>query len=202
MSKANTESESCQLILESAETLVRQKGFGASTIDEICKTAGVTKGAFFHYFKSKKALGLEILSRMERDMCSSPACCPESAPKDSLERVMYAIDCMEQASMDPTSKCSFIGVFAQEMCSTENEISQKCLRICSMAIENFQAIFQAAKDDYAADRDIDVAAMTKTLFALRQGAAVMSKAQGSTDVIPQVFSSFKSMVQCLFKPTD
>ena len=181
---------------------MRQKGFGASTIDEICKTAGVTKGAFFHYFKSKKALGLEILSRMERDMCSSPACCPESAPKDSLERVMYAIDCMEQASMDPTSKCSFIGVFAQEMCSTENEISQKCLRICSMAIENFQAIFQAAKDDYAADRDIDVAAMTKTLFALRQGAAVMSKAQGSTDVIPQVFSSFKSMVQCLFKPTD
>ncbi|MGL4406716.1 MAG: TetR/AcrR family transcriptional regulator, partial [Notoacmeibacter sp.] len=44
-------------ILNAALKLVRQKGFGATRIDDICAEAGVTKGAFFHHFKDKEAMG-------------------------------------------------------------------------------------------------------------------------------------------------
>ena len=44
-------------LLDAAIALVRQQGFSATSVDELCKMAGVTKGAFFHHFVSKDALG-------------------------------------------------------------------------------------------------------------------------------------------------
>src|SRR4051812_42989397 len=45
-------------LLEAAHKLVRAKGYGATTVDDLCAEAKVTKGAFFHYFDSKEALGV------------------------------------------------------------------------------------------------------------------------------------------------
>jgi TetR/AcrR family transcriptional regulator, transcriptional repressor for nem operon len=42
--------------MEAAFTLVRRKGLSATSVDDICAAAGVSKGAFFHHFKSKDAL--------------------------------------------------------------------------------------------------------------------------------------------------
>jgi TetR/AcrR family transcriptional regulator, transcriptional repressor for nem operon len=43
-------------ILEAAQTLLSSHGYESTTIDDIITAAGVTKGAFYHYFKSKQHL--------------------------------------------------------------------------------------------------------------------------------------------------
>ena len=53
---AKTENARSKL-LDAAIALVRQQGFSATTVDQLCGMAGVTKGAFFHHFASKDALG-------------------------------------------------------------------------------------------------------------------------------------------------
>lgn len=45
-----------KLILDAALTLVRKKGFAATSIRDICKAAKVSIGAFYHYFPSRDAL--------------------------------------------------------------------------------------------------------------------------------------------------
>ena len=45
-------------LLEAAFALIRAKGYSATTVDELCAAAGVTKGAFFHHFESKEALAV------------------------------------------------------------------------------------------------------------------------------------------------
>ena len=45
-------------LLDAALSVIRHKGYSASTVDELCAAAGVTKGAFFHHFRSKDALGV------------------------------------------------------------------------------------------------------------------------------------------------
>ncbi len=48
-------------ILEAATECFAQHGYGGTGVAEICRRAGVTKGAFYHHFPSKQALFLELL---------------------------------------------------------------------------------------------------------------------------------------------
>ena len=48
-------------ILESAIKLFSARGFNAASVADICKDAGISKGAFYHHFESKQALFLALL---------------------------------------------------------------------------------------------------------------------------------------------
>ncbi len=41
-----------QKMLDAALSLIRTKGYDATTVDDICDEAGFTKGAFFHHFEN------------------------------------------------------------------------------------------------------------------------------------------------------
>jgi AcrR family transcriptional regulator len=53
-------------ILRTAALLFAEKGFEATSVREIVESAGVTKGALYHYFDSKDDLLSEIYTRMLR----------------------------------------------------------------------------------------------------------------------------------------
>jgi len=48
-------------IIESAIKVFSTRGFNAASVDDICKDAGISKGAFYHHFESKQALFLALL---------------------------------------------------------------------------------------------------------------------------------------------
>ena len=48
-------------ILQSAQQLFAESGYDATGVAEICKTAGVSKGAFYHHFPSKQAVFMTLL---------------------------------------------------------------------------------------------------------------------------------------------
>jgi TetR/AcrR family transcriptional regulator, transcriptional repressor for nem operon len=45
-------------LLNAALLTIRERGYEATSVDSLCAAAGVTKGAFFHYFKSKEDLAV------------------------------------------------------------------------------------------------------------------------------------------------
>ena len=48
-------------LMEAAFGLVRRQGLAATRVDEICAAAGVSKGAFFHHFRSKDELAAAVM---------------------------------------------------------------------------------------------------------------------------------------------
>lgn len=58
-----------QLIAEATD-LFATKGYAETSISDICEAAQITKGALFHYFKSKQALFLEIWTELQIAMDS------------------------------------------------------------------------------------------------------------------------------------
>src|SRR5215510_9901134 len=61
-------SDTRERILDLAEAVVLQKGFGATSIDELVAGAGITKSGFFYHFKDKSDLAKTLLERcLERD---------------------------------------------------------------------------------------------------------------------------------------
>ncbi|HTP07790.1 MAG TPA: TetR family transcriptional regulator, partial [Anaerolineae bacterium] len=50
-------------ILDAAGELFAEHGYAATSVADICAWAGVTKGAFYHHFKSKQSVFLELRDR-------------------------------------------------------------------------------------------------------------------------------------------
>jgi TetR/AcrR family transcriptional regulator, transcriptional repressor for nem operon len=51
-------------ILQKAFDLIYQRGFQATSIDDILATTQVTKGAFFYHFKNKEEMGLALINEV------------------------------------------------------------------------------------------------------------------------------------------
>ncbi|HMR80716.1 MAG TPA: TetR/AcrR family transcriptional regulator, partial [Polyangiaceae bacterium] len=79
-------------LLNAALALIREKGFSAMTVEELCARAGVTKGAFFHYFKSKEALGVAAAEHWSAVTGALFERAPYHDPVDPLERVLAYIE--------------------------------------------------------------------------------------------------------------
>ena len=55
--------ETKRKLVDAGVKLMRRQGFNATTVDDICSAAGVTKGGFFHYFKSKEDIAKAAVVR-------------------------------------------------------------------------------------------------------------------------------------------
>src|SRR6185295_15396002 len=79
-------------ILGSALSVIRAKGYAATSVDDLCAAAGVTKGAFFHHFKSKEDLAVAAADFWSEMTSAFFAAAPYHAHSNPLDRVLGYID--------------------------------------------------------------------------------------------------------------
>jgi TetR/AcrR family transcriptional repressor of nem operon len=60
MKKANTTRDR---FVNAASTLVKQRGFSGTSVSDVLRAAGATKGSLYHYFPGKDDLGLAVLEQ-------------------------------------------------------------------------------------------------------------------------------------------
>lgn len=72
--------------------LVREQGFAGTSVDQLCNEAGVTKGAFFHHFPSKEALGVAVADYWTATTGEMFAAAPYHRHADPVDRVLGCID--------------------------------------------------------------------------------------------------------------
>ena len=69
-------------IVAAAQDRFHALGYSACGIQEIVDTAGVPKGSFYNYFKTKESLALEVLGNYvassKREILSNPSISPQS----------------------------------------------------------------------------------------------------------------------------
>jgi AcrR family transcriptional regulator len=71
-SQAERSSATTGAILAGARALFAERGFEATSIDDIALAAGVTKGAVYHHFPSKQAIFVQVLDAVHRDVANAP----------------------------------------------------------------------------------------------------------------------------------
>ena len=72
--------------------VIRAKGYSAMTIDDVCLAAGLTKGSFFHHFKSKEELALAAAGHFAAMADSLFAQARYRGLHDPLERLLGYVD--------------------------------------------------------------------------------------------------------------
>jgi AcrR family transcriptional regulator len=63
MARQQRSEETRTRILQTAAVCFAERGYDATGVAEVCRRAGLSKGAFYHHFASKQALFLELLNR-------------------------------------------------------------------------------------------------------------------------------------------
>jgi AcrR family transcriptional regulator len=77
-----------QDILDSAMICFAKKGYETTTVDEICKQSGVSKGTIYTYFKSKAEIYMDLMERQTIDSVAKINSALESLPT-SFEKLDF-----------------------------------------------------------------------------------------------------------------
>jgi TetR/AcrR family transcriptional repressor of nem operon len=127
MPKVQTQHASKTRMLDAAVQAIRAKGYSAMTIDDVCLAAGLTKGSFFHHFKSKEALALAAAGHFAAMADSLFAQAPYRALHDPLERLLGYVD-FRMAILQgrlPEFTC-LLGTMVQETFESHPAIREAC----------------------------------------------------------------------------
>ena len=85
-------------LLDAALLVIRTKGYAGTSVDDLCHAAGVTKGAFFHHFKSKEEMAVAAAAHfgaMAEGLFSQAA---YRTLADPLERLLAYVDFRKEHS--------------------------------------------------------------------------------------------------------
>jgi AcrR family transcriptional regulator len=74
-----------QHIVQEAFNLFYQNGFKATSINDIMKATNMTKGAFYHHYKNKHQLGLDVIELKIQKRVYSGMILPLNEPGNTME---------------------------------------------------------------------------------------------------------------------
>lgn len=196
--------ETKRKILDACVKLMRLKGFNATTVDDICLAAEVTKGAFFHYFESKEDIAKAAISRFieTRSLDSQAAAFRKLA--DPLERVYARLDFARESfggTKQPTGGC-LIGTFAQELSFTHPELRSVCQEAFSMMADDFEKDLAAAKSVHAPHAEFDPKSLALFYVSIFQGSSLMAKASETNAILLDNIEQFRGYLHTLFGQAD
>jgi TetR/AcrR family transcriptional repressor of nem operon len=190
-------------ILAASIKLIREKGYGATTVDALCAEAGVTKGAFFHHFKSKEALGVEAANYWSETTGALFASADYHALADPLDRVLGYID-LRMELLDgplPETTC-LVGTMAQEIYESSDPIRAACEASIAGHAATLENDFAAAIRQQGIADDITAGSLALHTQVVLQGAFVLAKACGDAAVARQSIVHLKRYISLLFKRGD
>lgn len=164
-------------LLEAAVKLVRTRGFAATSVDQLCAEAGVTKGAFFHHFATKEALGVAVAQHWSAMTGAFFAGADYHRLPDPVERVLAYIDFRIGLIGGPAEGFSCVaGTMVQEAFGTSPDIR----RACEASIMGNAAALEAdiaAAIEASGVTGTTASSLARHVQAVIQGAFVLAKTQ-------------------------
>lgn len=164
-------------LLEAARDIIREKGFAATSVDDLCRAAAVTKGSFFHHFESKEALGVAAAEFWARTTTEFFAAAPYHAPTDPRDRVLaYVAFRRSIISDDLVEFTCLVGTMAEEVHATSPAIREACAASIFGHAATLEADIAAALAMREAGGGPSAASLARHTQAVIQGAFVLAKA--------------------------
>jgi TetR/AcrR family transcriptional regulator, transcriptional repressor for nem operon len=168
-------------ILKAATRLMVERGFPATSVDDVCATAQVTKGSFFHYFETKEALGAAVLDAYLDRVKGALAALTEAEP-DPMARLRASLAYLcEAAENGPLRHGCILGGFAQDISSTHPKLRERCAR-------HFEAWLDRVASDIAEAASgravvLDARPLAEHVLATFEGALLLAKVTREPSVV-------------------
>jgi TetR/AcrR family transcriptional regulator, transcriptional repressor for nem operon len=189
-------------LLDATFQVVRAQGYAGASVDDICREAGVTKGSFFHHFKSKDELAIAATEHWTAVTGNLFATAPFSSIKDPRARVLAYIDFrMSLIQGDLPDFTCLIGTLVQETFDTHPAIREACNLAILAHARNVEKDLTDAKRVYARKAAWEPASVALFTQAAIQGAFILAKSQHNPNAARQTITHLRDYVASLL-PRD
>jgi TetR/AcrR family transcriptional regulator, transcriptional repressor for nem operon len=179
--------------------VVRTKGYSATRIEDVRAEAGVTKGSFFHHFKSKNDITLAAVEAWDANATELFATAPYHDITDPLDRLLTYIDYRKALLTGdlPEFTC-FPGFIVQEAYRTHPELSAAAGKGINDGAKALEADICVAMEEYGCTGDWTAESLARHMTAVIQGGFVLAKATGSASAAADSLSHLRRYLELLF----
>ncbi len=189
-------------LVQATVRLILRQGFAATRVDEICGEAGVTKGAFFHHFKSKEEIGEAAIEWWGRMGCEVYAPAWDDVEGDPLERLHRMLDIMSGFTEREEACVCVVGMMSQEAAQSNPIFRAAADRELVHWTTRVAGLLDQAKQVHPPAVDFDSVTLAWFLNSLWQGSMLVAKTHGDAALIRSNLQLARQHVDTLFSPTS
>lgn len=186
-------------LLAAARDVIRARGFAATTLDDVCKAAGVTKGAFFHHFESKEALGVAAAGYWAETTSALFAHAPYHDHDDPLDRLIGYVEFRKALiEGDLAEFTCLVGTMTQEVYGSHPAIRDACAASIFGHAATLEPDIRAAMEARGIAAEWTAASLAAHTQAVLQGAFILAKATGDRAIALESVDHLRRYLEMLF----
>ena len=196
-------SETQALLMDLAESAILEKGFGATSIEELISAAGITKSGFFYHFKDKSALAKALLQRyVEREdrLFDDLFARADELNEDPLHGFLVGLKMLSELLADLPN--GHPGCLVAAVCYQDRLFDREVRDISAGAMLSWRKRFRQRLDiiaeRYPPRLDVDLDDVADMLSAIADGGIVVSKATGDKTVMARQIMMYRQFIRALF----
>jgi AcrR family transcriptional regulator len=190
-------------ILGLAEAAVLEKGFAATSIDELIAGAGITKSGFFYHFKDKSELAKALMQRYideHNGVLAGIFRRADELNEDPLHGFLVALKLFAEMMGDLPG--AHPGCLVSSFVYQDQLLSREVRELTVEGVQGWRRMFRdrlaaiAARHPPRIPVDLDdLADMANTLV---DGGIILSKLLGDKDVLPRQVMLYREFVRAVF----
>ena len=187
--------ETRQKILDAANERVLRSGYPATTVDEICETAGVSKGSFYHFFRTKEEMGLGLLAGFYEDFQHRVLGASWSQEIEPEVRLLGFLAHTEENAEALWGEGCLLGGLALDVAETNETMQQRISTILGSLEQSLVPIFEpAATADGLSAEDL-----AELWLSVVEGSIVLATGHQDPARISRGLATFRNQVERLLE---
>ena len=192
-------------ILDCAESAILQKGFAATSIEELIAATGISKSGFFYHFKDKgdlaKALMVRYLER-DREILDDLFRRGDELNDDPLHGFLVGLKFFADLLADLPD--GHPGCLVASFCYQDQLFNREVRELNREALlawrRRFRERFELIAARYKPRVEVDLDALADAASAIVDGGIVLSKALKDPSLLPKQVLLFRAFVKAVFSP--
>jgi TetR/AcrR family transcriptional repressor of nem operon len=195
--------ETRQRILDAAQALILDQGYAGVSVDQLIGSLGLTKGAFFHHFKSKSELARSLIERYSNEgvkLFEDNLARAKRLSDDPLQQFLILIRLYEELFEGLTEAYPgcLLASYVYELQQFNADVRPIINREFLLSRKELTALIEQIAKQSPPRAPIDPTALADTFMSTFEGAFILSKSLAEPDITVQQLRLYRTFIELLF----